>query len=232
MLSGLKECGECGGGFRALDRAGVFGCGPSRDRGPTFCSSRLRAPYAELEQRVLGAIEENLLTPQRVQHVAERPLEIVRAQLDDNALARDDARIAELDVQIGRAVELGVRTGGMDAVMRKLEDLREERTTLAAKVGAAPKPLTQVELRHRAEALARDLRAVFALAGDDARVAIRALLGEQRIRVRAEAGGRFALTGTFQVHLKSGPGTEIPGPQGLVAGARFGTLRVAIPWAA
>ena len=58
LLSGLLECGVCGGGFTIIDAAN-YGCATHRSRGT--CSNDLRVRREELERRVLDGLKERLL---------------------------------------------------------------------------------------------------------------------------------------------------------------------------
>jgi hypothetical protein len=111
-LSGLLECGACGGAFFAVRSNGVYGCGWSRDRGPEVCRSELRVPRTALEERVYGAVREQVLTPESVRYVVARALGIVRERLGAGDPEGDRRRLAELEVQIERAVELGASGPG------------------------------------------------------------------------------------------------------------------------
>src|SRR5262249_42089423 len=82
-LSGMLECGSCGGGFFAVRSNGIYGCGWNRDRGPDVCPSELRVARVDLEDRIYGVIRDRVLTPENVRVVIERALAIVRARLAD-----------------------------------------------------------------------------------------------------------------------------------------------------
>ncbi len=81
LLSGLLACGLCGGGFWAIDRRGVFGCGARKDRGRAACGCELRVAADDLEGRIVGALRDQVLTEENVARVADRALQIVQEQL-------------------------------------------------------------------------------------------------------------------------------------------------------
>ena len=64
LLSGLLECGECGGGFTIID-ATSYGCATHRSKGT--CGNRHRIPRRDLEHRVLDGLKHRLLAPEQVE---------------------------------------------------------------------------------------------------------------------------------------------------------------------
>ena len=75
LLSGFLECEGCGGAFHALNSVVTYGCGWHQKRGPTMCGVSLRVPRLALEARLLDAVRERVLDPDRMLFVIERALE-------------------------------------------------------------------------------------------------------------------------------------------------------------
>ena len=67
LLSGLLECGVCGGGFTIVD-VKDYGCATHRTKGT--CSNDRRIRRGELERRVLDGLKHRLLGPEKVEEFA------------------------------------------------------------------------------------------------------------------------------------------------------------------
>jgi DNA invertase Pin-like site-specific DNA recombinase len=219
-LSGLLECGACGGAFFAVTGGAVYGCGWHRDRGPEVCKSELRVPRTALEARIYGAIRGEVLTPENLQRAIERAFEIVRSRLAESDPESDRRRLAELEVEVDRAVDLGVRTGGLDAVQRKLKALEAERIQILARLDRAPalpdyETLTAAVVHH-----AKEWQAAFEGSPDHARRALRALLGDERMRVYSDAERGFRVEGLLRVPTSGEPFRE--GSERLACGVAGG----------
>jgi DNA invertase Pin-like site-specific DNA recombinase len=219
-LSGLLECGACGGAFFAVTGAAIYGCGWHRDRGPEVCKSELRVPRTALEERIFGAIRSDVLTPHNVRRAIERALEIVRSRLADSDPESDRRRLAELEVQVERAVDLGVRTGGLDAVQRKLEALEVERRDILARLDRTPALPDYEALAAAVVHHAKEWQAAFEGSPDHARHALRALLGDERMRVYSDDERGFRVEGLLRVPTSGEPFRE--GSERLACGVAGG----------
>jgi hypothetical protein len=76
LLSGLLECGVCGGGFTIVN-ATDHGCATHRSKGT--CSNGHKVRREELERRVLDGLRERLLAPELVEEFARAFQEEVNA---------------------------------------------------------------------------------------------------------------------------------------------------------
>ena len=220
-LSGLLECGCCGGGFFAVRANAVYGCGWNRDRGPEVCASTLRVPRPALEDRIFGAIREQVFTPANVQYAVERALGIVRERLAGEDPERDRRRLAEIAVETERAVELAVRIGGLDAVQRKLEGLEAEKREILGRLDTT-RALPDVDAL-AAEATRRVLahRAVFEGNPEHAQRGLRALLSGERLRIHADPDRAFRVEGLLRVPTSNEPPGAL-GSEGFAFGVAGG----------
>ncbi|MDO6728045.1 recombinase family protein [Cognatishimia sp. 1_MG-2023] len=60
LFSGLLKCGCCGGGFSKVSQT-QFGCSTARNKGEALCTNRLTISQTDLEERVLNALQDNLM---------------------------------------------------------------------------------------------------------------------------------------------------------------------------
>jgi hypothetical protein len=136
VLSGLLECGMCGGGFYAINGRGSFGCSWHKDRGPEVCASGLLVSREALEERVIAGLRE-LLTPDRVKRVIQAALEELRAVASPDPTAPLRVRLARVEGELENIVELAATHGGSEAVQRKLAQLERDKAALRAEIAAA-----------------------------------------------------------------------------------------------
>lgn len=165
LLAGFLACEVCGGGFCSLSR-GAFGCSWRRSRGAATCTNRLAVPARDLEARVLGAIREQILAPEALAYVVARAVALVaeRYQGTGSDLPASRDRLAQLDTEIGKLVDLAARVEGIEEIARKLRDLQAERRRLDRGSAAAAAAFDPAEVRASLARGARDLEGV--LAGD------------------------------------------------------------------
>ena len=150
---------------------------------------------------MLGAVREQILVPDVVAYVVEQALARVAEGIGPDR-ERDGARLEALEGEIERAIDLGVRMGGLDAVARKLEALQREHEETRERLATAPPELPNHEdLRQLIEARVVDFRAAFEAEPVVMRRAIRALLGERRLAVRADPERGFCVEGLVGLPL-------------------------------
>ncbi len=224
-LSGFLECGECGGSFHALNGRERYGCAWRRDRGGQVCNSGLLVDRGALESRIFGAIRDQILVPEHVTYVVSRAIEEIQGSRADRDTESVRHRLGQIEVELERAVDLGVRTGGLDLATRKIEALRAEQSELLEQARTEPLALPPIEdLVPVIEARVRDFRWAFDSEPETIRTALRALLGDSRFAVRADAERGFAVEGYVALPLmRQTPGvSEDTGRlQRMVAGEGF-----------
>ena len=139
LLSGLLECGVCGGGFTIIDAAN-YGCATHRSKGT--CSNDLRVRREELERRVLDGLKERLLAPDLVEEFARAFQEEVNRLAAEKTRhrAEDEGRLEAVGRKIAsmiRAIEDGMYQPSMKQRMAELE---AEKAVLQERLAAAPEP--------------------------------------------------------------------------------------------
>jgi DNA invertase Pin-like site-specific DNA recombinase len=70
-LSGILKCGACGGSLVVID-AYNYGCANHKDGGPHACRNDTRVKRAAIEGAVLGSLQEDFLTPARIERLKKR----------------------------------------------------------------------------------------------------------------------------------------------------------------
>ena len=139
LLSGLLECGVCGGGFTIVN-AHEYGCAAHRSKGT--CDNRLRIKREELERRVLDGLKRRLLAPELVEEFVRAFQEEVNrlAAEKTQRRAEDEGRLEAVARKITsmiRAIEDGLYQPSMKARMAELE---AEKAVLEERLEAAPEP--------------------------------------------------------------------------------------------
>lgn len=238
LLSGLVTCGECGGNMIVIG-AGKWGCGAARKEGT--CTNRRTMDNAPLERRVLGGIERELLSPERVA-LAVKVYHEERQRLDRQAAEankRHLQRANELDRQIARLVDaIAAGAGDVPEVVEKLKQARAERGGIAEAIGDADASKVITLHPNIAGAYREAVKQVTGLLdGDEAetragRNALRSLVDRVILTPRTEARGMdIDVEGRLAAMLDMGTGKSPRPREGtipVVAEARYGfesTLR-------
>ena len=202
LLAGMLACAECGGSAFVLDARGKVGCSWHRDRGPDVCASELLVARDELEARVLGVIRDEVLTPGNVAYATERALAIIRERTESDDTHEAEARHAELSPQIERLVKLAATAGDVEEIGEQLAQLRAERDALKETLSARALSLPDVEaLRPEIEERVRGFGERMAGERDDARRALRHLLGDRRMTLAPDEERGFRVEGVFELDL-------------------------------
>ena len=213
LLSGLGQCGVCGGSLVAMTRghgrrrAKFYGCAYHHKRGATVCSNSVQLRQEILDGALLEAIGK-VLDEQLVEAAVERALDRLRARRGKQAdrgrelqreLSLVEARMGHLlgAVKRGRATEVLLETLEAEAtrkkaILRELGEL-EDRAAITSLDG---RRLTQ-ELKTRAT----DARALLGRHVSQARRMLRALLEGRLVcepfEEESRRGYRFRATGTY-----------------------------------
>ena len=127
LFSGLIKCSECGGGFSIAYRD-QFGCSTLKNKG--ICSNHTRIARSELEQRILHALRNHLMSPALFKEFCEEyTREINRLRMEaSSGLAAAQAELQKVERQIGAMIEAikdGLYRPSMKAEMDALEDRKE-----------------------------------------------------------------------------------------------------------
>ncbi len=139
LLAGMAVCAMCGGGL-AVSR-GAYVCHRWRTAGA--CSNTMRIRVDETDDAVLSAVEEFVLTPDRVEAFL-RATEAEAGAADPRALERERADVTR---QIERLVNVAAAGGDAPELASRLRDLGERRAAIDAElrsIAPAPRPAPAV----------------------------------------------------------------------------------------
>jgi site-specific DNA recombinase len=98
LLSGFLICGACGGKLRAVHRTGKrfagrtvvsYECWNYRDKGPSVCGMKSRLPVDEIDQGVIHALSDGVLTPELLEQVLQFGFEKASQQTGGAAEERE-----------------------------------------------------------------------------------------------------------------------------------------------
>jgi hypothetical protein len=244
LLSGLLECGVCGGGFTIVD-AKHYGCATNRSKGT--CNNHYRVRREDLERRVLEGLKHGLLPPEMVEEFARAYQEEVNRLAAEKSQSRgqDQGRLAAVQRKIAsmiRAIEDGLYQPSMKARMAELE---AEKAALEERLAAAP-DAPVVRLHPNLAQVYRDKVADLETALEDPQIKdeameiIRSLIERITLTPREDGTLEVLLYGERARILQfceagqrndQRPGRGGPG-RGLsvVAGARNHLCRTLMPW--
>lgn len=147
LLSGFIECGDCGGSFHVSYRD-RWACGRRRDRVSGECGNAVEARERDLETRIFGAIESQILQPDHVAYAVEQTTTALRKRLDSGA-GNAERRLAEIGRQVDRLLALAERAGDVAELGARLESLEAERQSLLEEAPTMPPVFDSIELRPR-----------------------------------------------------------------------------------
>jgi DNA invertase Pin-like site-specific DNA recombinase len=139
LLTGLMQCGACGGGFAAVGKDYVA-CSAARKLGT--CDQRQSFRRIELEEAVLDLLRTRLMRPDAVAEFVSAFAAEVNAQRGDEGAtrSRQEAERAALKRKLDGlydAIAEGLRTPGLK---EKLEDLEARVVALDRSLAAPPPP--------------------------------------------------------------------------------------------
>jgi site-specific DNA recombinase len=227
-LSGILQCGECGGSFHSVKAGRAYGCSWHRDRGPAVCDFDSKIARTEIEDRLFGALRDRILTPDAIAFVVDRAISLVRERLASGGgdVNRIRARLDQVDGELENLVRKVAQLGDLPAFDSTLDALKTERAHLVRRLAVDEDvpDLSLNEIRAAVERGASGFRDSISSTPEVARRALRALLGNERIRIVRDRVQGYRMEGVFRLGLET-TGHPMSGAQGvsvcLVAGEGF-----------
>lgn len=201
LLSGLVRCGSCGSSMIVV-RGDTVGCSSHRNK--RTCNNHLTITLAEIETRVLAALQRHLLAPDVVAEAVEAyRIERLRLDAEEGKARRRQAReVGEVDRKIARIIGTIESKDHTRDEARSLKDrigvLERARTAILARV---PQPLADSVLALHPAAAKRyaakvaEIRAALTTADASAQEAVTLVRGLIRAsQSRHAKAGRLNLT--------------------------------------
>ncbi len=141
LFSGLLKCGSCGGGFSKVSQT-QFGCSTARNKGKALCTNRLTISQTDLEERVLDALQDNLMDQDLLEvfckeYAKERNRLNAEAEQGRGAIEKELANANRDHSKLVDAIIAGIPA---DQVKDKMQALTERREALEAQLVQAPAP--------------------------------------------------------------------------------------------
>jgi site-specific DNA recombinase len=141
LFSGLMACGCCGGGFSKVSKDG-FGCSTARKKGAAACDNMAVIKQADLEARVLHALEHHLMDEEAVrifceEYAAERNRLQAARSVGRADLEKELTRVSTDHKKLVDAILAGVPA---DQVKDRMIELDARRKELERQLSASPAP--------------------------------------------------------------------------------------------
>ncbi|WP_376870190.1 recombinase family protein [Albirhodobacter sp. R86504] len=141
LFSGLMTCGACGGGFAKVSQS-QFGCSTARNKGKAVCSNMATIGQAELERRVLDALQNNLMDKEALtifceEYAKERNRLQAEASCNRGSLEKDLAAAKRDHSKLIDAILAGVPA---EQVKDRMIALDARRIELEAQLSREPAP--------------------------------------------------------------------------------------------
>lgn len=238
LLSGLLQCGVCGGGFSKISQH-HYGCSTARNKGT--CGNHLTIRRDVIEPTILVGLQHQLMHPDAYKEfVAEFNRELNRlAATEDQARHHLQADLKRTERDITRIIE-AIKAGVPgEAVKDEMATLEAQKRDIQSKLESAPAP--RPRLHPNLANIYRDKVANLVTALNDepgsteAMEAVRSLIEAVRLvpvngELKIELYGELAaLLSLGEAPKNKHPQSEEPGVQiTLVAGARYQLFRTPV----
>jgi site-specific DNA recombinase len=160
LLTGLAQCGCCGGTLHVRSRkvgnrrAYYYGCSSYHLRGTTVCTNNVNLPKEAADQAVLTALEDDLLRPEVVEGAIRRATELWAARggaLEAQRVAlrgelqQVEGELANLAAAIANGGQLTSLLVGLKEREERRTQLQEQLNTLEAAGQSVPITLGEVD---------------------------------------------------------------------------------------
>lgn len=208
LLTGILKCIDCGGSLTMID-ARCYGCGTRNRGGDSACDNGIRLRRADLEDRFLTEVREQLLSPQTIRWAEKEVARQLAAPPVDTSATR--SQLAEVEAELARVVDAIAKVGLSPALESKLASLECRKRDLTAEVRAAVRSVDIPD----AELIAATWHAAVDNLGELPKLA-------EPSEVEAARRSLQALIGVVRVD-RDGKGyadISVGVPTGMVAGAR------------
>ena len=94
-----------------------------------------------MEDRILGGLERQLLTPENVDYVVQQAVRIVQEERSDDRTRSDEHRLGELESEIDNLIELAATQGSSEKVALAIGDREREVAEIKSRLARRKAPL-------------------------------------------------------------------------------------------
>ncbi|MCH8111912.1 MAG: recombinase family protein, partial [Proteobacteria bacterium] len=234
LLSGLLECGHCGGGYTIMGRDRC-GCATRRSKGT--CENSRTVTRQDVEARVLEGLKHRLMAPELLKAFVDEYRKEVNRLASENAASRADLKnqLARTERRIAGILK-AIEDGKYNATLTdRLTQLEEEREKLRADLEQSEEP-SPLRLHPKlAEIYAQKVADLEKTLTDpsireEAAEILRGLIDRIEVHPRPDRGADLHLFGDLaniialadETGTKKLPNTSASGSQtSVVAGARY-----------
>lgn len=214
MLSGMLRCGVCGGTMMAVSQY-LYGCAAKKNQGT--CDG-VYAPRRAVEDVVLAAIREDILSDAACQAMQQHARDVLRERKKTAGAASEAARqrFAVVEREVANLVEAIAACGASEALRTRLATAEAECARLRKEAAGgrdtmAPDIIPRLLEKYRAEVAG--LSAMAKENPAEARAIIRDLVSEVRL-VQDDDGIYAELGGVYEGLLASITGKSLNGVAG------------------
>jgi site-specific DNA recombinase len=137
LLSTLLACGTCGGPMHATKRTGqraqpryYYVCTTHRVRGDHLCANALSAPMERLDAAWVDGLARTILTPDLVDDVVQRAIELRAAAREERAAQRPEEELRRLEGELSRYAEAIATSGPLPSLLKALQTRERRRLQL------------------------------------------------------------------------------------------------------
>jgi hypothetical protein len=210
-LVGLGRCGHCGAGLevRSRDhgqrRVFFYSCSSYYRRGKAICPNKIEIPMRAADAAVIETLLDEILTPDRLARVAERAVELAKAEQDAPDLRGGiERQVAECQTALDRLTAAVAAGGDVPALVDalKVQDGRRRDLERRLEILDAPAVRFDAKLEQRLRDAVEEWREVLGRQVPQARQIVQKLLAEKLTFAPEDRHGRrgfrFNATGTVE----------------------------------
>jgi site-specific DNA recombinase len=208
LLSGLLQCGRCGGPMTVAGSAPYYYCANEHEKGPKACLGMKGIRVKSLQVWILGLLRDRLMQPDAVEAFLadyRQHHEVVTREQRDR-LKTGKKTLEKLTRQIEQLVMSVANGHSSPALLAKLRELEDQKATLEERLAADDQvepPIFPADLAARYRAKVDDLAATLSAPeqATEASEVLRGLIDRIVIHPGGDAGHQIELIGELPALL-------------------------------
>ena len=144
---------------------------------------------------MLGGLEDRILTPENVDYIVEQAVNLIRNDTSANRAERDEERLRDLEHEINNLIDLAAVQGSSERIALGIDDREQEAAQIKTRLSRRPAPLDIGAIQSAIRDTVSDLGSMLRSSPEDARKALGALFGQNRLRVQPDPERGFVVRG-------------------------------------